>query len=156
MNHRWFSLAGACLLFACSATSPVQAESIWKRPTINPFARRSTTKAAPPKKSSGFKMPNLIPSWAKQERKKSPQPSTWSKISGQTKEFFGKTKDVLTPWDNPPKKTNNSSLSQRFHMGSSNEKTEKKSFFTSWLPEKEEVDKPRSMNESLKQPKPSP
>ena len=154
MNHRWFGLTIACLLLACAATSTALAESSWTMPNLNPFASKPA--AAAPKKSSGFKMPSLIPSWAKSETKKPSEPSTWSKISGGTKEFFGKTKDTLTPWDNPPKKASNSSMSQRFHMGGSSNQTKKKSFLTSWLPEPEKPQKPRSVSEFLKQPRPSP
>jgi hypothetical protein len=124
-------------------------------PNLNPFAGKSTD-AAPPKKSGGFKMPSLVPSWAKKESKKPPQPSTWSKINDGTKRFFAKTKDVLTPWDNPPKKAGSPSISQRFHMGGSSGKPEKKSFFTSWITGKDEPEKPRSVSEFLKQPRPTP
>ncbi len=155
MNHRWIGLVIALSLLAYIASSPALAESGWKMPNLNPFAGKSTD-AAPPKKSSGFKMPSLVPSWAKKDSKKPSQASAWSKISDGTKQFFTKTKDVLTPWDNPPKKASSSSISQRFHMGGSSEKTKKKSFFTSWMTEKEEPKKPRSVSEFLKQPRPTP
>jgi hypothetical protein len=124
-------------------------------PNLNPFASKSAD-AAPAKSGEGFKMPSLLPSWAKKDSKKPSQPSTWSKISDGTKQFFVKTKDVLTPWDDDSKKADKPGISQRFHMGGSAKKTEKKSFFTSWIPEKEEPKKPRSVSEFLKQPRPTP
>ena len=66
MNYRWCSLVIVCFFFAC-CVSPASAESSWKFPNLNPFSKKTTT-SAPPKKSSGLKMPNLIPSWAKKDK----------------------------------------------------------------------------------------
>jgi hypothetical protein len=137
MHQRWFGWVIVGLLMVCAAT-PVGAESSWKMPNLNPFAKDST-KPTTTKKSSGFTMPNLIPSWGKPSKRPSSEPSTWTKFNTGTKQFFAKTKDVLTPWDDSPAT-----------------KKEKKSFFTGWLTEKEEVQKPRSVSEFLAQPRPRP
>ena len=154
MSHL-FSLVSALALMAV-VSCPVRAESNWKLPNLNPFSKKSDT-AAPPKKSSRLKMPNLLPSWGEKKSRRSSEPSTWNKFSNGTKSFVGKTTDVLTPWDTAAeKKAKRSSNNQRLSFNKPARKEEKKSFFASWLPEKEEPKRPRSVAEFLKQPRPGP
>ena len=139
---RLFSLLGASVLLAV-LVCPAQAESGWKLPNLNPFSKKTNSSAS---KKSSFKMPSLIPSWG-EKKSHSSQPSTWSKMTDGTKDFFSKTADMLNPWDTPSSKKTHSSF---------NKKKEKKSLFASWFSQKEEPRKPRSVAEFLKQPRPTP
>ena len=152
---RLFRLVSACMLLAV-LSCPARAESNWKLPNLNPFAKKPATSARP-KKTSRFKMPDLLPSWGEKKARRSSEPSTWNKITTGTKKFAGKTADVLTPWDTAAeKKAKNSSINDRFSFNKPARKKEKKSLFASWLPKKEEPKRPRSVAEFLKQPRPRP
>jgi hypothetical protein len=153
---RLFKLIGVLMLLII-VPCVARAESNWQFPNLNPFAKKSDA-AAESEKSSRFKMPTLLPSFGEKSNRRSSEPSTWNKLTTGTKEFLGKTADVLTPWDTAAeKKARNSSVSDRFPSRNYREKEveKKESIFTSWLPEKKEPERPRSVSEFLKQPRPS-
>ena len=93
-----------CLLGLALPVAGRGEEGGWKMPNLNPFSSKSKPQtaaraASPP--TSGWKMPKLWPApTAATPRKKPSQPSAWSKMTSGTKNFFAKTADALTPWDN--------------------------------------------------------
>jgi hypothetical protein len=152
---RLFGLVGIVTLLAI-LPSAAQAESNWKFPNLNPFSKNSDTDGEKAK-SSRFQMPRLLPAWGAKSSRRSSEPSTWNKLTTGTKEFFSKTADVLTPWDTAAeKKAGNSSISNRFTSRNYREKEKKESFFTGWIPKKNEPKQPRSVSEFLKRPRPTP
>lgn len=130
----------------------------------------------PAEQGSGFKWPSLpkpkmpslpklsFPSWATEKREmprermhqhQPEEPSTWSKLTGGTKDMFSKTKQTLMPWTNdaeeapvrrpvPPRRSPNKTKAVPASA-------EKKSFF-SWLSPKEEK-QPGTVNDFLAQPR---
>lgn len=76
-----------CLLVA----TPAQADwPSWKLPSLNPFAKKET----PQRRTV-----------ARPASTRSQQPGTLQRMTNGTRNFFSKTADALTPWDNnPPRK----------------------------------------------------
>ena len=117
------------------------------------------------------KMPSLpklsLPSWTTTERAmprermhQPEEPSTWSKVTGGTKDLFSKTKQTLMPWTQndeeatvrrpvPPRRTAPKASNRTKAHPASNEK---KSFF-SWFSSKEEEKQPTTVNDFLAQPR---
>ena len=122
MNRTWLML-GICGLVVLMLVGSVRAND-WSLPNLNPF--HSTT----PKRSN--------------------QPSTWTKMSQNTKNFFSRTYDVLTPWDTDAEKARD----QRSKRNSGKSGNQGKSMFGSWWNVEEEPQKPQTVSEWLKQPRP--
>ena len=122
MNRTWLTF-GICGLVVLMLVGPVQG-SDWSLPNLNPF--RATT----PKRSN--------------------QPSTWTKMSRSTKNFFSRTYDVLTPWDTDAEKAR----TQKSSRNSTKSSEQGKSLFSSWWSVEEEPKKPQTVSEWLKQPRP--
>jgi hypothetical protein len=137
-------------------------EQNWKLPDLNPFDNKTDHNSKPDSKggSGGFKLPSLgLPSKSSSAPKKPAQPSTWSKMTQGTKDFFGKTKETLMPWTKSSGKSNKnggSHGSSTFHKTSSKSqgKAEKNSFFANWLSPPEEPQEPRTVPEWLNQSRP--
>lgn len=113
-------------------------------------------------------MPKVsMPQWTKQETSPNPGPSTWQKMNNGTKSMFAKTRNTLMPWAASDKKppvrsvTGSSSVTgvSRARAGSNRGRVEsdgeKKSFFSSWLPDSEPEEKPiRTTSDFLSQKRP--
>jgi hypothetical protein len=119
----------------------------WKMPNLNPFKKAS---ASPDRAKASFSdnaksggLPKFaMPTWPSQS-KKSQGPSTMQKLNKNTKEFFGKTKNVLMPWSTSSQKPTDS------------RKAKKKSFFSSWIPKpKREKEPPKTVTDFLGQERP--
>jgi hypothetical protein len=144
----------------------------WGLPNLNPFKteEKEMSYAPPPSISaaeddepptSGFKLPKFkLPPLPKigSSSPKPRQPSAMQKLGQGTKNFFSKTADVLTPWDNddkPAPRSRTSTGVRRTYNGSpSAVASEKKS---SWLPSwlsKDEPEPPRTVNGFIAQPRP--
>ena len=152
MSRIRFVLPTLCVAFLL-VTLTARAESTWKLPDLNPFNNAPKSKTAK-KSTSLFKLPEL--SWPGKgggKRSSTNKPSTWNRVSNGTKNFFSKTKEVLTPWDNSSKKTGNSSIRNRFGM-TTKKKEKSSSFFTGWLTKEEEPKRARTVSEWLSQPRP--
>lgn len=159
------SLICLCVFTPFFAT-PAMAQG-WKMPDFNPFDRKEPQRvrttigdemparsgwSLPRPKLPKLAMPQLrmpalpkpklpemrLPRLSMPGSRKMPgsQPSAWNRFNDGTKQFFTKTKDVLTPWDN----------------GSDKGKP-KKTFFSSWLPKKEEPKPIQSVDDFLALPK---
>lgn len=153
------------------------AESSWKLPNLNPFAKKSTSETSysvSDQPKSGWQMPklpkvnlpkvnlkppkiNLVPKWAQRKTIKPSQPtgpSTWDKLTDGTKNFLGKTKETLTsPFKSPSTKT--SRPTSGYPIARSKKPPEKQSLFAGWLTPKKEEPKPRmAPREFSKQPRP--
>lgn len=146
MSRRsWMALAS---LIAISLTSVAAAEEGWSVSKLNPFKKSSASKrehARVSDESSGIGLPHLsLPSWGSKSgpAKRKSEPSTLTKVNQGTKDFFGKTKDVLMPWSKSSKKP-------ATQYGSSKKPAKKKSFFTSWIPQKKEEKRPQTMGDFL-------
>ncbi len=140
------------LLFIVLAR-PVTAGDGWSMSSLNPFKKASTQQRARASvsdesvKKSVFPRVSM-PNWNTKSPapKRRTEPSTFAKIGQGTKDFFGKTKDVLTPWSKSSKKKSSSSQGRS---------ASKSSFFTSWLPHKKEPKKDsRTVKDFLAQPRP--
>jgi hypothetical protein len=143
----------------------------WSFPSLNPFKTEEKEMTyAPPSISaaedeepptSGFKFPKLkLPSLPKigSDSPKPRQPSTMQKLGRGTKNFFSKTADVLTPWDNDekaaPRRRTSTGVRRTYNGSPSAAVAEKKS---SWLPSwfsKEEPEQPHTVNGFIAQPRP--
>lgn len=160
MKFTLFQVLILCLTITGTAP-PFAAAEGFTLPNLNPFAAkkaptRVTVTDEPEKKSFLPSLPsiNLLP------KQKPGQPSTWQKMNKGTKDFFSKTVDVLTPWDNEPAKPANSNLtgSRRTYSGSPSQakKSEpKKSYFPSLFSPKTEKKEIHTANDWLAQPRPS-
>src|SRR5262249_47242467 len=110
----------AVLLAVLCPSSASGEDSSWKMPNLNPFASKSKPSSRRPSSAptSGWHMPKLLQTTktpVRHKTKAASQPSTWSQMTTGTQQFFAKTADTLTPWDNkkpapPPKITGSNSI----------------------------------------------
>lgn len=116
-------LGAACLMAQVAAAE----ESGWKMPNLNPFQSQdkpARKRPAPPSRndSSLLKLPQLptpaLPSWGRKDTPskrsvRSNQPSSVDRMTKSTTDFFAKSYDALTPWDNGPKKPATRQMSRK-------------------------------------------
>ncbi|MCA9143028.1 MAG: hypothetical protein H6823_26020 [Planctomycetaceae bacterium] len=132
------------------------------------------TPSLPKPKMPSFALPKLqmpkvaMPQWTKKEASPNTGPSTWQKLNNGTKSVFSKTRDTLMPWtvdnDKPPVRHATGSRSStgvsRTRVASNRGDTrsssgEKKSIFSSLLPDPEPEPKPiRTTSDFLSQKRP--
>ena len=146
MSRRsWMAVAS---LVAISFASVAAAEEGWSISKLNPFKKSSASKRAHAQVSDekpGIGLPRMsLPGLSSKSAapKRKSKPSTLAKVNQGTKDFFGKTKDVLMPWSKSSKKP-------AAHYGSSKKPAKKKSFLTSWIPQKKEEKRPQTMGDFL-------
>jgi hypothetical protein len=149
---KWFSIAVLLSLLTAAASSGE--ESGWKWPNLNPFSN-STTTGGPP--TSGWKMPKLLPQASAPKRRTKKQPSTLSKMTSGTKNFFSKTADALNPWDDKPQEQpkitgSNSIFSQQKKAAREEDKGSGILPASWWSADKDA--RPKSVNDFLAQPRP--
>jgi hypothetical protein len=160
---RRFILRGliAALLAAGLPSIANSADGGWKMPNLNPFSGTSGSGGGSPP-TSGWKMPKLWPSTGKStastraNKRRSNQPSALSRMSTGTQQFFSKTADALTPWDNkkpapPPKITGSNSI-----FSQSTKKPEKSDVAPAswWGGSEKKAESPKSVNDFLSMPRP--
>lgn len=160
ISRRHTPFVGLAMLVMCLLTCvPLGAEeSGWKMPNLNPFAAK---KSAPASKSKGWSMPKLWPSST--ATRKPSQPSTLSKMTTGTKQFFSKTADVLNPFDDandPPKSSGGSSWNPFRNASSSQSSGAGSARMPNWSWNQDSSEDsapqgPRTVNEFLAQPKPN-
>jgi hypothetical protein len=150
-RHSWVAVAS---LVAISFASIASAEDGWSMSKLNPFKKASSSKRAHAQvsdESRGIGWPRMSLPGASSKpasTKRKSEPSTLAKVNKSTKDFFGKSKEVLMPWTKKPKKAPT-------HSSSSTKSAPKKSFLTSWMsPKKEEEKKPQTVTDFLKQDRP--
>ncbi len=147
---------GLMVLLALTATSDAE-DAGWKMPGLNPFASKTATTAPP---TSGWKMPKLWPKTSAAPKRRSNQPSTLSKMTSGTKNFFSKTADAINPWDDkpapPPKITGSNSIftQQRQAAQKKKEASSGSVLPASWWGGDKKDSKPKSVNDFLSQPRP--
>lgn len=155
VNRARLTLGICCLLCTVLANSAA-AEDHWKLPNLNPF--KKSEKRTTSTSQNGLKLSKLgtTPNSGLSSRKRSNEPSTWSKVTQGTKGFFSKTYDVLTPWDTEAEKAQarKARSPALFSNTGSNKKPEKKAFLTGWLHDEEEPRQPQTVSEWLAQPRP--
>jgi len=155
-----FMLSGVVvvLLALGSPVAAVGEGSSWKMPNLNPFSGKSgsaTRSGSAP--TSGWHVPKLWQTTKSPARAKSKaQASTWGQMTNGTQQFFSKTADVLTPWDNkkpapPPKITGSNSV---FSQNKPKDKKSEGVAPASWW-STEKNDAPKSVNEFLSRPRPN-
>ena len=160
------SLLSVCLAVALTAALPLAAsgaDGSWM-PNLNPFGgkgkstpRGHTSNAA----TSGWKVPKLWPSTggtaaSRPKPRGASQPTTWSRMTSGTQQFFSKTADTLTPWDNKkpaPSPTITGSNSFFTHNKPKDKKSGDIAPASWWSTEKN--DAPKSVNEFLSRPRPN-
>ncbi|MHB8970999.1 MAG: hypothetical protein ACYC3X_11290 [Pirellulaceae bacterium] len=144
-RRNWVAVAS---LVAISFASVAAAAEGWSVSKLNPFKKSSPSKRAHANVSdekSGIGLPHMsLPSLSSKSTapKRKSEPSTLAKMNQSTKNFFGKTKDVLMPWSKSSKKPSAS-------YGSNKKPAKKKSFLTSWMPEKKAEKKTQTMGDFL-------
>lgn len=148
-------LAG--LVAMAMAGTSVAAEG-WSLSKLVPFQKSSADKRARASVSDddrGGGFPTLsMPSWGSKSRspKRSSEPSTLSKLNQGTKDFFGKTKDVLMPWS---KSTQSKSTQKSATRPVSNKKKVAKTpWYKALIPQKEPEKKPKTVSEFIGQDRP--
>jgi hypothetical protein len=140
-------------LVAISFASVASAEDGWSMSKLNPFKKSSASKRAHAQvsdESRGIGLPRISLPGASSKpaaAKRKSEPSTMAKVNKSTKDFFGKSKEVLMPWTKSSKKT-------ATHSSSSKKSAPKKSFLTSWMSPKKEEKKPQTVTDFLKQDRP--
>jgi hypothetical protein len=170
MRTRCWSWASAALVLLATSLSVLADEggsnwSWWNPFTSQKSGSKKVSASVSDGKTSGqssLKLPSLpkmsLPTMSTGRTsvaRRSPagaQPSTWDKMTRSTKEFFSKTYDLLTPWDNhkssPPKPPT--------HSGTGRGPSSNKS--SSWWPwsKTEESKEPQTVNEFIAQPRVTP
>jgi hypothetical protein len=129
----------------------------WSLAKLNPFRKESRleevqqmhdrvhTRVSDEETERGGFPKFSLPGWGSRSpaTSRSSKPSTLTKLNQGTKDFFGKTKDVLMPWSDDTKRS-----------GSRDSGT-KTSFLPSWLkPKPAEPKRPESVKEFLGRPRP--
>jgi len=140
-------------------------DSSWNLPNLNPFGSRgSSSSRASHAPTSGWHMPKLWQTTktpVRPKTKAASQQSTLSRMTTNTQQFFAKTADTLTPWDNkkpapPPKITGSNSIFTQQNKLADKKSTSKESSGiapASWW-SGEKSDSPKSVNDFLSQPRP--
>lgn len=151
-----------CGLLLLSTPLAAQAEFPWKLPNLNPFKKDESVRKAPVRKSNksdgafGLKLPfwNSKKKIVHKPTAKRKGKSTFAKMNESTKEFFAKTKDVLTPWDNDPNIDSSRQLSSTRRQTA--KKENKSSFFdmVKFKSKEEPRPKPMTPQEFLSQDRP--
>jgi hypothetical protein len=160
MLRRTSTFLVALLLATFSPLLVIGEESTWKMPNLNPFASpgssSSRSSSAP---TSGWKFPKLwqtTKSPARPKPKPANQPSTWSRMTTGTQQFFAKTADTLTPWDNkkPAASPTITGSNSFFTHNKPKDKESSGIAPASWWGTEKKDDSPKSVNEFLSQPRP--
>ena len=132
-------------------------QSGWKMPNLNPFSGSGSGSKRSKAPTSGWKVPSLwqpTKSPAKSRVAKQ-QPSTWNRMTNGTQQFFSKTADTLTPWDNK-KPSSAPTITGSNSIFTHNKPKEKESSGVApaswWGSEKSEA--PKTVNDFLSQPRP--
>ena len=151
MSRRyWIVLAG---LVAMAIASTSAAAEDWSLSKLVPFQKSSASKRAHASVSDEDRsslLPRMsLPSWSTKSRApaRPREPSTMSKLNQGTKDFFGKTKDVLMPWSKSSKKPTTRPASVRKPVA-------KTPWYKSWIPQKKEEKKPLSVSDFIGQDRP--
>ncbi|MCU0878009.1 MAG: hypothetical protein MUF06_09515 [Pirellulaceae bacterium] len=138
-------------------------ESGWSMPNLNPFAARSsapTSTRVADSNSSGWKLPSMWPSSS--AARKPAGPSAWQRMRTSTKKAWNQTADFLNPFNDgadnqstTPITGSNTYFSQsQRQTGGMSASKEKTSFFPPLWSTEEPEQKPKSVVEFLKQPRP--
>jgi hypothetical protein len=158
---RRFLVCGVVLLLAVAYPFAVNGEDGgWKMPNLNPFSGKGSGAGSAP--TSGWKMPKMWPSTGKStastraKKRQSNQPGTLSKMSSGTQQFFSKTADALTPWDNKPAApapqiTGSNSL---FSQSTKQPKKSDVAPASWWGGSEKKSETPKSVNDFLSMPRP--
>ncbi len=145
MRRCRLALAAASALLV---TSSVLASDGWSVSKLVPFQKSSSSSGARATVSDTNSSWLHLPTWGQKPASKSQsrEPSTLDKLSQGTKKTWDKTVDLLTPWDNQPKKSS---------AKSSKKSSKKSSWYSSWIPQKKSKPKEaRTVKDFLGQPRP--
>ena len=144
-------LAGLVAM-ACAGTAA--ATEGWSLSKLNPFQKSSSSKrvhgSVSDEKSKSVLPSMSLPGLGSKSHKPahSSEPSTLSKMNQGTKDFFGKTKDVLMPWSKSSKKP-------AARPVSSKKTAAKTPWYKSWIPQKKKVEKkPMTVSDFIGQDRP--
>jgi hypothetical protein len=146
----WMVLAG---LAAMAISSTSAAADGWSLSKLVPFQKSSASKRAHASVSDGDRSGGLprmsVPNRGTKSRPPDgpSEPSTLSKLNQGTKDFFGKTKDVLMPWSKSSKKP-------AARPVSTTRTATKTPWYKSWIPQKKQQQKPKTVSEFIGQDRP--
>ena len=133
-------------LLSIGLAGVVSADDGWSLSKLNPFKKSPApqhTRASVSDNAARSGTPRAsVPPWTARSASpaRRPEPSTFAKINQGTKDFFGKTKEVLMPWSGKSKKPASRSSSRQ---------PAKKSWFSSWFSAKEPEREIRTVNDFL-------
>jgi hypothetical protein len=140
-------------LVAMAIASTSAAAEGWSLSKLNPFQKSSASKRAHASVSdddhSSWLPKMSLPSWSSKSRAptRHSEPSTLSKMNQGTKDFFGKSKDVLMPWSKSSKKPTTRPASVKKPVA-------KTPWYKSWVPQKKQEKKPLSVSDFIGQDRP--
>ncbi len=162
MRRSVLSCLVVALLAAGLALPADGEESSWKMPNLNPFSSKGKPPGTSSAPTSGWKMPKMWPSGsgnaaARPKPRQSNQPSTLTKMSNGTQQFFSKTADALTPWDNKPAAPAAKVSGSNSFWSQSTSKTKKASDGVapaSWWSSEKKSESPKTVGDFLSQPRP--
>jgi hypothetical protein len=133
-------------LLSIGLAGVVSADDGWSLSKLNPFKKspapqRTRASVSDHATRSGTNHMN-VPPWTARPASttRRNEPSTLEKINQGTKDFFGKTKEVLMPWSSSSKKPASRAGSRQ---------PAKTSWFSSWFPEKKKEPEIRTVNDFL-------
>jgi hypothetical protein len=153
----------AVLLATALPAAAWSTDSSWKMPNLNPFSSQGkapTSSRASNAPTSGWKMPKLWPSTTNAPAKRRPsQPSTMSKMTKGTQQFFSKTADAINPFDDkkPQPQPSVTGSNTRFTHNQPAKKEQKSSGISPaswWGGEDTKSQNPKTVGEFLAQPRP--
>lgn len=138
------------VVFALATSAAFAEDSGWKLPNLNPFSSSPKRTKARVSDNSWMSMPKVpsMPGFKRgASRSRKQQPSTMTKMTQGTKNFFSKTYDVLTPWDNnAPKKPPT-------RLGTRRKPDESEGGLFSWFGS-DEPEEPQTVGDFLRQGRP--
>jgi len=162
MWRSWLSVVVAILLASGLSGVSCAEDGSWKMPNLNPFSSKSgpARGSVSDTPTSGWKMPKMWPSTGKTaassraKKRQANQPSTLSKMSTGTQQFFSKTADALNPWDDKPAEAPKLTGSNSMFSRSVNKSKKSDVAPASWWGGESAKQNPKSVNDFLSQPRP--
>ncbi len=161
MRRSMLSCLVVALLAAGLALPAFGEESSWKMPNLNPFSSKGKSASTSSAPTSGWKMPKMWPSKssnaaARPKPRPANQPSTLTKMSNGTQQFFSKTADALTPWDNKPAAPAGNVSGSNSFFSQSTAKAKKSDGVApaSWWSSEKKSESPKTVGDFLSQPRP--
>lgn len=126
------------------------ADEGWSFSKLNPFGSSTPAPARAPTGTGARRTGPRKPV----AKTSSPLTSTWNSVSQGTSRFMGKTKQVLTPWNQPAPQPTKISLSRTNPNRKPRPQPEAPAWYEFWKSDPEQDRGPKTVNEFLALPRP--